>query len=380
MIKIKTPLLLFSIGLIISLVSCEPKSDLATMQEDLKTKKTNLSTLKLEIKELEGKLNMLDTTSALKGVAVNISKVMPSHFEHYFSVNGGFEAEDYAYISPETSGQIVEILVAEGQKVKKGQLLVKLNTSIAESSITEIETALELSKVVYEKQKELWAKNIGSELDYLRAKNDYQRLQNQKQTLQNQLDMAYIKSPITGVVDDIPKNQGELAMPGQLLMKIVNLQNFNFFAEVSEAYLPFIHVGDKVNLKLSAYENKTFEAKITRIAHIINPENRSFKVQIFVKNTSGIIKPNMLAEVTFRDFEDKEALVVPSIIIKKDFEGRYVFIAVKKDGDWFAKKKYIETGRSKADETMLTAGLNIGEFVIVNGYNQVVDGSLLSVK
>ena len=378
MIKIKNTLLIISI--FIALISCDSKNEISTLQDELKTKKEAYTNLKLEIKDLQKQIEALDTLEIISGIAVNVEKVTATHFEHFFLVNGIFEAVNYAYISPETSGQITAITVVEGEKVKKGQLLVKLNTAIIDNSINEVESALSLAKVVYDKQKELWDKNIGSELDYLRAKNDVERLQNQKKTLQSQLDMAHIKSPINGIVDDITQNQGELAMPGQLLMQIVNLDHFYFNAEVSESYLPYLHPADSVKIKLTSYDNKTIDAKIHRIANIINPENRSFKIQVKVANKQKILKPNMLAEARFKDYENLHALVVPSIIIKKDFIGHYLFVAQKEKEDWIAKKKYITYGRNKDDKTMVEKGISAGDLVIINGYNQVVDGSLVSIK
>ena len=378
MTKIK--IVILNLGLLLAFISCEPKNELSTLQEELKTKKESYTNLKLEIKDLQKQIEALDTLEVISGIAVNVKKVTETHFEHFFLVNGSFEAVNYAYISPETSGQITAITVEEGEKVKKGQLLAKLNTAIIENSISEVESALSLAQVVYNKQKELWDKNIGSELDYLRAKNDVERLQNQKKTLQSQLDMAYIKSPINGIVDDITQNQGELAMPGQLLMQIVNLDHFYFNAEVSESYLPYLHPGDSVKIRLTTYDNKTIDAKIHRIANIINPENRSFKIQVKLGNKYKLLKPNMLAEARFKDYENLQALVVPSIIIKKDFNGYYLFVAKKEKETWIAKKKYIIPGKSKDDKTMIEQGISSDELVIIKGYNQVVDGSLVSIK
>lgn len=362
------------------IMSCQPKDELKELQSQLDKKKMELSNLKLEVKNLQITIDDLDTLKVNKGIAVNTLAIHPIKFEHFFHANGSFEAVDYAYISPETSGQVTEILVKEGSQVKKGQLLAKLNTDILENTIRELKTALELATIVYQKQKELWNKKIGSELDYLRSKNDMQRLEDQLKTLESQLDMAIITSPINGVVDLIAPKVGELAMPGQLMMQVVNLDEFYLNVEVSEAYLPYLKKGDPVVVHLMAYGDEYLEASIYRIANIINRENRSFKVKIKVDNENNRIKPNMLAEVKFKDFENDAAIVVPSIIVKKDFKGNYLFVSQEIDGKQIAKKTYVETGKSRANETMIISGLKIGDQVIVGGYNKVVEGSLLSIK
>ena len=376
----KTKLFLLGIITLSILVSCEPKNELDELHKSLDQKKIEMSNLKLEIRNLQDKINEKDTAKTEVGIAVNVEKVNPEKFEHFFTANGSFEAVEYAYISPETSGQVTKILVKEGDQVKKGQQLVKLNTAVIENSIREVNTALELATTVYNKQKQLWDKKIGSEMDYLRAKNDMQRMKDQLQTLDSQLDMAIISSPIDGIVDQIIPNIGELAMPGQLLMQVVNLNEFYLNVEVSESYLPYLKKGDPVNISLVTYGDVTLKANIFRIENIINPENRSFKVKIKVKNTDNKIRPNMLAEVQFKDFESDNAFVVPSIIVKKDFNGDYLFVAEKSEGSYISKKIYIETGRSIDNQTMVVNGLHAGDQIIINGYNQVVEGSLLTIK
>lgn len=376
----KTKLLLISVMIMSIFMSCEPKDELKELQSQLDAKKINLSTLKLEVRDLQTKIDELDTDKVNKGIAVNIEKLTPLKFEHFFHANGSFEAVDYAYISPETSGQVTKILVKEGDKVKKDQVLAKLNTDVLENTIREVNTALELSTTVFKKQEELWNKKIGSELDYLRAKNEKQRMHDQLKTLQSQLDMAIITSPINGIVDNIEPKVGELAMPGQLMMQVVNLDVFYLNVEISESYLPYLSPGDDVSIHLMAYGDYNIDGTIHRIANIINPENRSFKVTIKVKNVNSMIKPNMLAEVKFKDFESEDALVVPSIIVKKDFKGNYLFVTEPVEGGFAAKKTYVETGRSRANETMIVSGLKPSDQIIIGGYNKVVEGSLLSIK
>ena len=378
--KMKTKILLVSLALGVVLFSCKTENESGILQSELDSKKVEYSNLKLEINSLQKKIKELDTTSSIKGIAVNVQKAETSHFEHFFKVNGSFEAVQSAYVSPETSGQVKSVLVKEGDVVKKGQLLVKLNTSVIENSIREVKTALTLSTIVYKKQKELWDKNIGSELDYLRAKTDMEATENKLLTLQSQLDMAIIKAPISGVVDAVALKIGELAMPGQLIMHIINLEEFYLNVEVSESYLPFLNKGDMVDVRILAYSDKDIEAKIYRISNMINPENRSFTVQVKLNNSHGILKPNMLAEIKFKDYEHMAAFTVPSIIIKNDFNGSYLFIAENKNSKPIARKVYIETTKSQGEFSMVDKGLNIDDLVIIKGYNQVVDGSLVAIK
>ncbi|MCK5775571.1 MAG: efflux RND transporter periplasmic adaptor subunit, partial [Bacteroidales bacterium] len=343
--------ILFYIAVIGTVLASCSSDDLASKKEAMQTnlyeKEKAYAELKQEINALQIQINELDTAKVYKSVTVEVQEVETTNFQSFFHVNGSLEAVASAYVSPEISGQIKHIYVKEGGQVSKGQKLIKLNTTIIENSIREVETALSLASVVYKKQKELWDRRIGSEIDYLKAKNDVESLQNKLKTLKSQEDMAIIKAPISGVIEEVVPKVGELAMPGQIMVQILDLDTFYFNAEVSESYLPFLKKGDPVEVSLLAYD-ETINTEIYRIANTINLESRSFLVQMKLKNNKGILKPNMLAEAKFKDFEDDKAFVFPSNVIKKDYSGSYLYVAVLKEGKYIAKKRYVKTGRNQA--------------------------------
>jgi len=296
-------------------------------------------------------------------------------FNHYIEVSGAAEAINAAYISPEINGQVKEIYVKEGEKVTKGQVLLKINSSIIESSIKELETALELAKTVYEKQKQLWDKNIGSEIDYLQAKNSKESLESKLETLDAQADMAIIKAPIDGIIDDVFIKEGELAIPGMLAIQLVNLESLYIKDDVSEAYLTKVKKGDMVQLEFPSYPGLNMEVPVHRIGNVVKSANRTFVVQLKIKNPDATIKPNVLAKIKINDYSVDDALLLPSLIIKQDLTGSYVYMLNSENNQ--ARKVYIETGISYKDQTMITHGINSGDQVIIKGFNQVSDGTLV---
>lgn len=371
---------ILSIALIILIAaSCGPAEEDGSVKEQIKTYKDEVSQLNIKIRELEQQL--LESGEAAEGylTPVTVRELTEKPFRHYFQVSGNVDAVDKAYISPEINGQIKQVLVREGEYVKKGQLLAKLNTSITENTIEEVKTQLELAITLYEKQKQLWDKNIGSEVQYLQAKNNKEGMENKLQTLEAQLDMAYIKSPIEGIVDVIDIEEGELAMPGMQLMQVVNLNKMKILAEVSEKYLPVIQKGDMVEVSFPTYPEIELNVAVLRTGNVINLGNRTFPVELRIDNIEGKFKPNILALLTFLDFNKEDALVIPSIIIKKDIRGEYAYIAREHEGAQHAKKVYITTGRSYNDETLVLEGLNAGDKVIIEGYSLVTDGTEVNV-
>lgn len=360
-------------------VSCGPSDEKAAIKETITKYKDEVSELTIKIRELEEQLEHMEDDGNRYNVPVTIDELMPGPFRHYFQVSGTVDAIDKAFISPEINGQVTEIMAEEGEQVKQGQLLAKLNTSITENTMQEVETQLELARTLFNKQQQLWEKRIGSEVQYLQAKNNVESLERKMQTLRAQLDMAYIKSPIDGIVDGIFVEEGELAMPGLQLMQVVNLEKLKVFADVSENYLPVLNPGDSVTLTFPTFPGIKLEKEIDRIGNVINIGNRTFPVELRLENIDGKLKPNILALITFLDYSVEDALVVPSIIIKEDIQGKYIYVARKIDGKTIAKKVYITTGMSYNDETMVVSGLNPGDSVIIEGYSLVTDGTEVNI-
>ncbi len=360
------------------LASCSAKVDTPETKEDIISQ---ISEYKKEIIELNKKITDLEKglyemEGAVKGTPVHLTEMKYEQFNHYFEVNGSVEAINAAYISPEINGQVKQVYVKEGSKVSKGQLLIKLNSSITESSIKEVETALELANTVYEKQTQLWDKNIGSELDYLQAKNNVESLESKLETLNAQAEMALIRAPINGIVDEILVKEGELAVPGMQVIQLVNLDGLYVNADVSEAYITKIKKGDIVNLEFPSLPDIKMEVPVFRTGNIVKTANRTFIVQLKINNVDNMIKPNVLAKIKINDYTKERAILVPSLILKQDMKGTYVFTAV----DNKAKKIYVETGKSYNGNTLVTSGLNAGDKVIVDGYNQVSDGKQIAAK
>ncbi|MEZ5199097.1 MAG: efflux RND transporter periplasmic adaptor subunit [Bacteroidales bacterium] len=371
---------LLAIFVIAILASCSSKVDKPESVEEIKNQiseyKKQINNLNFKIIELEKELSG-KSSDDVKSTTVAVTELSFEPFNHYIEVNGSVEAINAAFISPEINGQIKEIYVKEGDRVGKGQLLIRINSSITENSINEVETSLELAKTVYAKQKQLWDKNIVSEMDYLQAKNNMEALESRLNTLQAQMDMAMIKAPIDGVVDMVNVKDGELAIPGMQLMQIVNLEHLYVNADVSESYLTKVRKGDAVLLEFPSYPDYRMTVPVYRIGNVVKPANRTFKIQLKIQNINNEIKPNVLAKIKINDFSSDKALLIPSIIAKQDLQGKYVYTVNPKD--MTAKKVYIETGMSYFGKTMVISGLKEGDQVIVEGFSQVSAGTKLTI-
>lgn len=371
---------LLAIALIFTLAACNQAPD---SEEAIRQK---IGEYKKEVNELNNKIFSLEKELEEMGgderfsVPVQAKLIDYQQFDHYFEVRGTAEAVNESMISPEISGLIENITVKEGEYVVKDQLLAKLSTEITENNIKEVESQLEYAETVYQKQKRLWDKKIGSEMQYLDARNARDGLLNRLETLESQLEMAYIKSSINGVVDEIDMKVGELAMPGVPLMQVVNLDELFINADVSETYLASVREGEIVDLSFPVYPDIRMEVPVHRVGNVINPGNRTFKMQLRIKNPDKKLKPNILAVMRINDFSTPSAIIVPSNIIKQDAKGQYIYVIDDKEGTPVSRKVYIETGMSYDDQTMVIDGLELGDRVITMGYNQVSDGTPVAIK
>lgn len=373
---------LLAVVLIAIIASCSNETDNPETREEIQKQiseyKSQVGELNKKIADLEKQLTG-DKESSRQTVAVSIKEIQKESFNHYIQVNGTVEAVEAAFISPEINGQVKKIYVKEGQRVNRGDLLLKINSSITESSIKEVETALELATTVYEKQKQLWDKNIGSELDYLSAKNNKESMESKLETLKAQAEMAMVKAPIDAIVDEILAKEGELAIPGVRVIDLVNLSELFVNVDVADTYITKVKKNDPVVLEFPSFPGYRKEVPVHRVGNIIKTANRTFTVQLKIENKDEMLKPNAIAVVKINDFSEPEAFVVPSIIVKEDLTGYYVYLAIEKNGNLIASKRYIKTGMSYQDKTMVVEGLKANDKVIVQGYNQVSDGVEINI-
>ena len=373
---------LFLVALLFLTASCGNETKPKTEQQIINYQK-QVTAINKKIDRLQQKLNKKNKNRVIttgRKVTVNVRKLEPTVFNHFFDASGEIESVHEAYISPEVTGQIEKIFVKEGDYVKKGQLLAQLNSDIIQDNIRELKTSLELASYTYKKQKSLWKKQIGSELQYLQAKTNYESLQNKLSTLQTQYQRSFIKSPIDGYVDAIDLKIGEMAIPGQRFFHVINLSRLYVNSQISEAYLPIIHKGDAVEVRFSAFPSIVLHKKVYRIGKVINKQSRTFKLQLKINNPKQLLKPNLLAIIRIKDYTNPKAIVVPSFIIREDIQGYYLYVVTTEDGQKIARKRYVKIGKSFKKTTEVISGLKTGETIITQGYNNVTNGSVLNIQ
>jgi len=357
--------------------SCEDTS--------LEGKKKSLSKLKAEIAErqekadkLKAEINELEGVKEVKKQKVTTLTVEEKPFEAFVEVQGTSQAENAVNIMTDMGGLVKAIYVDEGQYVHKGKTLIQLDNSIVRSQLDELNTSLVLAKDVFEKRERLWKKNIGSEIEYLQAKNQYNSLLKKKNTLNTTLAKSTIKAPISGTVDIVYLKVGELASPGYPAVNVVNLKNMEVKVSVPENYLGKIKKGDKVDVFFPSI-NKEVVAKVKSVSQSINPNNRTFTAVASIPNKDKLLKPNLLAKIKIKSDEKEKAITIPTNLLQKSAQGFYVYVVSEKDGKTIAKEVPVEIGESYNGKIIITKGLSPNDKLINEGYRDVLDGDLLEI-
>ena len=327
---------------------------------------------------VEVQIDKLDTTK--KYTQVTTVPAKQTTFDHYFEVFGSVYSDENVMLSPELAGEVLKIHVREGQRVKAGQTLLQINADVVRKSIEEVEVSLELATDLFARQERLWKQKIGSELQYLESKNRKESLESKLATLNSQLEMAAVKAPFGGTVDEIVPVEGAMVAPGQPLIRLVGLKQVHIKSDVSERYVDVINTGTRVEVEFPSI-NVKIDTLISRAGNYINPNNRTFVARIDVDNPSGRVKPNMLAKLRMRDYHADSVIVIPSNLIQQTPNGdNFVYVAIEKPTGSFVEKRKVSTGLSNAkSQTRVESGLTAGELIVDRGSRGIKDGQQVEI-
>jgi RND family efflux transporter MFP subunit len=362
--------------------ACGPKEgSLAEKKESLKEKEESLAELEAEIDSLKIEIAALDTTNTTeeKLTPVAVQKIQTTPFSHYLQVTGTVSSQENVLLSAEAMGRVIAIPAKEGAKVRAGQTLVQLESSALQEQLQEARAAYKLAKTTFERRERLWQDSIGSEIEYLNAETQYQSSKNRLGQVRARLNNTTLKSPINGQVDEINVNVGEYLGAGSPVVRVVDMENLEVEAEISEEYLGKIKVGDSVLVNIDALGLKQ-KQPVLFTGQYINPDNRSFKVKVRLSNSNKLIKPNLLASLKIEDYKNPQAIVVPSRAIKQDLKGEYLFVIINQEKATKATKRYIKKGYTANDETEILEGLKPGDQVVTTGFNLITAGQAVRLK
>lgn len=355
----------------------EPKS-LEELNKALTVKKQELYTIEKEMQELTDKIAEIDPSLQEKSKLVDTTLISTANFQRFINIQGSVEADDPVNAVSDIPGRIVQLYVKEGQRISKGSMIAKIDMESVTKQINEVNTSLDLARNVYERQERLWNQKIGSEIQYLQAKNNVERLEKTRETLNFQLTKANVYAPISGTIDMVLTNQGEVAAPGVPIVQILNTGNLKVTTDLPEAYLQIVKSGKRVNLNFPSIDFET-SGRVSMLGRKIDPANRTLEVEIIPTKRSSLLKPNLLAEIKIEEMSKRGAISIPLEYVLQEVDGtEFIYVTEQDDeGKFRAKKRYVTLGETAEGDVEIQEGLTSGEAVIFKGARNVSDGELI---
>jgi RND family efflux transporter MFP subunit len=348
------------------------KAELEKLTKERDALSTKISTLEAELQKMDG------AASSEKAKLVEVTELLNRDFTHYIELQGKITTENLSYVTPRgMGGQVKSVYVKEGDNVKKGQLLMKLEDGIIQQNIKQVESQLSFAKNIFSRQENLWNEGIGTEVQYLSAKNNVESLEKQLDLVKEQLGTTSVYAQVSGIIEDVNIRVGETFMGSPLAgMTIINPGSLKAVVDVPENYISKIRKGMPVVVSIPDL-NQSFNSNINLISETINTISRSFVAESKVTGNANL-KPNQIAIVKILDHEAKNAIVVPVETVQSDEKGKYVYVLTQEGNKTIARKRTITIGEFYDELIEVNAGLATGDKLITKGYQGLYDGQLIS--
>ena len=385
----KILLLLISLSV---LASCKKEASVEQLLEEgnLEQIQKRRDKLQSELNQSKKDINLLnEKITELDPQDVEYSLVTAMYakdtvFNHYVEVQGSVVTKNDKQIYPEMSGVMTRLYVNEGSYVKRGALIATVDDGGLKQQIAQQQVQLELARTTFERQKRLWDQNIGSEMQYLEAKNRVEALQKGIESMQQQLKKVNVYAPYSGSVEEVITKQGQVVSPGATpIIRLVGLGDLYVEAEVPERFLPTVTTGTSTIVELEAID-KEFSSKVRRVNSTINPSSRSFKVEVPVPN-DWLIKPNLIANLKLNDYSNEDAILIPTDVINEDASGEQSVFVVDQLIDeveeiYSIRRMVVELGKENDNGMVeVLSGLENNSKIIAEGAKSLIDGDEVKI-
>lgn len=318
--------------------------------------------------------------AAPRVVNVEVAVVTTEPFADIIGITGTVEAERDITVSAEESGVIREILADKGRVLRAGQPIARIDDRVLRAQHDQARSEAALARETYERQRRLWEdEQIGSEMNYLRAKYGAETAEASLRMLAARLDRTVIRAPITGVLDDRFIEVGSMVAPGTPAVRIIDVDTLKVTGGVPERYAGEIVVGGTAVVRFDNLRDREFVATIRFVGASVNEQNRTFPVEVAIPNTGGALKPGTVARVRLARGGTTDAVLVPREAVLRTETGYIVYTVQEQDGRRIARAIPVVTGPGADNRVVIESGLEPADVIIVVGQHQVTDGDLVQI-
>lgn len=318
-----------------------------------------------------------ESTSTKDPVKVKTCIVEQTTIESTQSYPGTIEETSGSSISFSTIGTVSNILVHEGQKVRKGQLIGSLDETTLKSAYSTAEAMLSQAKDAYNRMKQLHDNNSLPEIQWVEVQSKLRQAQSAEEIARKNLSDSKLYAPFSGVVAKRSVDDGENVIPGQEVVKLVKIDNVKVSVPIPENEISRISIGDKVEIVVPALNNRTFTGTIVEKGISAYPITRTYDIKASVNNSEGVLMPGMLCSLYLDNITNSQLIVIPSNVIQLD-ENNNTIVWINEGGK--AKKRIVTTGILSDKGMQIVSGLNTGEELIIDGFQKVSEDMTVSSK
>lgn len=305
---------------------------------------------------------------------VKIMEVQGEPFEEIYKVVGVVKAYNYGKLSAEEGG-IITYIKEKGNRVRKGEVVVRLSKETDIAMYEQAVAQYNLAKDNFERVQKLYLEGAATEQQFTNAGLQLDVAEKSVNVYLKRLNKGFIRSPISGIVDAKIMNKGEMAVPGSPVISIVDISRVKINAGIPERFVQDIKKGKSVKITFDDFPGEEFTGKITYISPTINPQSRTFEIEIVINNPSGKLKPEMSANLEITKSSVSNAIVLSQDLIVDNVEEKYVFVVENN----VAKKRILKLSGRTDNKVVVLEGLQIGDKVIYEGFQYLNDGDEVQV-
>jgi membrane fusion protein (multidrug efflux system) len=313
-------------------------------------------------------------------INVEVSPVEPQRFVEEIRLTSVAMANQDVLVAAEESGVIREIYKDRGDRVEEGEAIAKIDDRVLTAQVDQARAAADLAQQTWERRQRLWEEErVGSEIAYLEARYAAEQSAASLAALEERLARTVVRAPFAGVLDERRVDVGAMVSPGTAIGRLIDLNPIKVFAGVPERYAADLHVGDQAELVFESLGQQTYSARIRYVGSAVDPQNRTFPIEISLPNPGGLIKPQMVANMAVTRSAVDGAIVLPQDALVRVESGYVAFVAVERDGVQVAEVRQVELGPSRRNLVVAESGIQPGDRVIVVGQREVEDGDRINV-
>jgi membrane fusion protein (multidrug efflux system) len=298
---------------------------------------------------------------------VAVTEVKREQWQPYLTSVGSLVAVSGIDVSNELAGKITAIYFESGQPVKKGQLLITLDTSTDEAELKGLQADAQLARVRFERYEKLIGKQFISRSDYDQSRAQLAQAQSAVKAKLSVIAKKRIRAPFDGKLGIRLVDIGQYLAEGSAIVPLQKLDPIYVDFTLPEQHLGGLAIGQKMTVTVQAYPGKLFNGAISAMNPLIDIGTRSIKLRATLANPEQILRPGMFADVQVLSSQAQEVLTLPDTSITYNPYGDSVFVVEPGEQGLTVQRRQVKTGETRSGRVQIVEGLKAGERVVSAG-------------